>query len=138
MLKGLNYFVAFQTAEFLKGKVLTVTAVRDWEDYNTKQPLGTKVEVTVTADNTVYPPAKDGQPISNLYEKFWLKVPDKVSFPIGAQVAPVNPVATIYGKYRNELSVRAEAIKGLSPAGSSPASVPVRPTAPANPSKALR
>ncbi|MBD5155661.1 MAG: hypothetical protein HDT15_11560 [Oscillibacter sp.] len=140
MLKNLRSFLVFQTAEFLKGKALMVTAIRDWEDYNTKQYLGTKVEVTVTADNTAYPPAKNGQQISNLYEKMWIKVPDKVSVPIGSLVAPVNAVGTIYGEYQNQLSIRADSITVLSAAGTAPttpAPAPARPVAPVNSGKSL-
>lgn len=140
MLKGLRSFIAFLIAEFLEGKTLTVTAVSDWLDYTTKQPLGTKVEVTVTEDNTAYPPGKNGQQITNLYEKMWIKVSKKVTVPIGAHIVPVKPVATVYGTYQNELSVRAEDIRVLPAAGSVPAApvpAPARPTAPANPGKTL-
>lgn len=125
-MKCLRFFLKFLFELFAQGKVFTVTGISDWVDYDTKQILGTKVEVTITEDNTAYPPGKNGQPISNLYEKMYWKVPKKVTFPIGTIVVPVNAEATVYGEYQNQLSVRVGDIK-VAPAS---ASVPVHTPTP--------
>ena len=111
MLKNLYHFERFDLIAFLMGKELTVTDCRPWKDRDSQQELGLKYEVAITKDKTAYPPAKDGRTASNLYEKFTVKVPKTLSVPIGAVVTIVNGTATIYGDYRNQLSVRAEDLK---------------------------
>ena len=110
-MKNLNQFQKFDLAAFLEGKELTVTGCRPWKDHDTQQELGTAVDVAFTKDNTKYLPTKDGRIMSNLFEKFAIKVPKVVSVPVGAVVTIVNGTATVYGDYRNQLSVRAEDVK---------------------------
>ena len=110
-MKNLNLFQKFDLTSFLLGKELTVTACGPWVDFDTHEEKGTKVEVAITKDNTAYPPAKDGRVVSNLFEKFAIKVPKAVSVPVGAIVTIVNGTATVYGDYRNQVSVRAEDVK---------------------------
>lgn len=49
------------------------------------------------------------------------KVERDINIPVGVQVVPVDGVATIYGDYRNQLSVRVADIKMVQPSGSAPA-----------------
>lgn len=114
-MRGLYHYLEFLLAEFLRDKILIVTGITDWTDYATKQILGTKVETTIVKDGTVYPPGKNGEQISNLYEKLYIKIPHKTSVNIGEQVIPVNGKATIYGQYRNQLSVKADDIRVVQP-----------------------
>ena len=44
--------------------------------------------------------------ISNLFEKMDWKIKREVNIPVGVQVVPVEGGATIYGEYRNQLSVK--------------------------------
>lgn len=110
-MKSLNAFLKFMLDQFLNGKELTVTSCGPWADFDTHEERGTKVEVAITKDMTDYPPAKDGRVVSNLFEKFTIKVPKAVSIPVGAVVTIVNGTATVYGDFRNQLSVRAEDVK---------------------------
>ena len=44
----------------------------------------------------------------SFYEKLALKVEKKPAVSVGDCVMPVNPVCTVYGDYRNQLSVRCD------------------------------
>lgn len=113
-MKKLNQFVKFLFEDFSRGKVYRVTGVRPWLDFTTKELLGTKVEVIVAEDNTVYD-TKNGETVTNLYEKLSFKIKKDVKIPVNARVIPVNPVAVVYGDYRNQLSVTADDIKVIAP-----------------------
>lgn len=113
-MKKLNQFVKFLFEDFSRGKVYRVTGVRPWLDFTTKELLGTKVEVIVAEDNTVYD-TKNGETVTNLYEKLSFKIKKDVNIPVNARVIPVNPVAVVYGEYRNQLSVTADDIKVITP-----------------------
>lgn len=114
-MKGLNQFAVFDFERFCQGKRFVATASKAWVDYETKQHLGSVVTVAITEDQTVYKPGKDGKAISNLFEKMDWKVEQDVNIPVGAQVVPVDGVATIYGEYRNQLSVKVADIKVIQP-----------------------
>lgn len=111
-MKHLNQF--FYTEAFFKEKELTVTGKREYHDFNTKQHLGTIVEVVISKDNTPYR-QKDGEHVTNLLEQLSLKVnKDIVDVPVGAQAIPVNPICSVYGDYHNKLSVVCEDVKFIS------------------------
>lgn len=114
-MKGLNQFASFDFARFCQGKRFVVTASKAWVDYETKQRLGTVVTVAITKDQTAYKPGKDGKAISNLFEKMDWKIEQDINIPVDVQVEPVDGVATIYGEYRNKLSVRVADIKVIQP-----------------------
>ena len=60
----------------------------------------------------MYPSGKDGTgEYSNLFEKFTVKVFKDINVPVGATVELVNPVGTVYGEFRNQLSVRADDVR---------------------------
>lgn len=101
----------FDIDRFLEHKAIQVTEVKPWEDFDHKgKVLGTVVEVVILEDETVYD-CKDGETVSNRYEKFKIKVPQRsISVVVGDFVAPVNPTATVYGEHRNQLSVKADNI----------------------------
>lgn len=106
----LYLFVRFDIIAFLLGKILTVTSLKTWKDYDSGKELGTAVTVAITQDETEYRPGEQG---ANMFEKFTIKVPvpiTNVTVKIGDVVTPVNPVATVYGQYRNQLSVKADDI----------------------------
>ena len=109
-MKGLAKFLRFDTAAFLRDKELQITARSELVEYGTGQHQGTKFTVAITADKTMYPSGKDGTgEYSNLFEKFTVKVFKDINVPVGATVELVNPVGTVYGEFRNQLSVRARA-----------------------------
>jgi len=110
-LKFLFLFEHFDADGFFADKVLQITNCSDWKDYKTKELRGTKVECVILVDNTDYGPTKDGKVASNAFEKITAKVPKQVSFPVGAHVKLINPKATIYGDYRNMLSITCDDIE---------------------------
>ncbi|WP_322353813.1 hypothetical protein [Paratractidigestivibacter sp.] len=110
-MRKLLQFNKFDMQAFSQGKVYLVTGISPWNDFTTKAHLGTKVEVVIAEDKTPYK-SNDGEVVSNAYEKLQFKVAkDNVSVPVGAQVVPVNPVATIWGDYHNKLSVKCDDVK---------------------------
>lgn len=108
-MKGLNGFVTFDWVSFAEGKVFIVTGCSEWIDFDSKSHLGTKVDVVIALDRTPYK-FKDGKEFSNRYEKISFKVQKDVSIPLDAKVMPKGVTATIYGEYRNQLSVKCEDI----------------------------
>uniref|UniRef100_UPI0006D1083B hypothetical protein n=1 Tax=Mediterraneibacter glycyrrhizinilyticus TaxID=342942 RepID=UPI0006D1083B len=79
-----------------------------------KRTHGTKVDVIIAEDNTAYD-IKNDEIITNQYEKLAFKIKKDVNIPMNARVIPVNPVAVVYGEYRNQLSVTADDIKVITP-----------------------
>lgn len=108
-MRGLSRFLTFLWLAFAEGKIFTVTGLRKWVDYTTKEPMGWLVDTVVTQDSTDYK-CKDGEAISNLHEKVSFKVrsASKPSVNVGDSVLPVNPECSVYGEYRNQLSVRCD------------------------------
>lgn len=113
-MKKLSQFTKFIFDDFSKGKVYRVTEVSPWTDFETKKHMGTKVGVVITEDTTLYA-TKDGEVVTNQYEKLTFKIKKDVTVPANARVVPVNPVAVVYGDYRNQLSVTADDIKVIAP-----------------------
>ena len=106
-MKKLNVFVKFDWRAFSSGKIFTATGTSPWKDQQ-GNVIGTRIETAITRDNTDY----GDTTVSNLYEKVTIKVPTPgVIIPIGAIVEPVSATATVYGEYRNLLSVKAAEIK---------------------------
>lgn len=114
-MKGLNGF--FDWSRFAHGKVFTATACMPWLDYETKQKLGTRIDVYISQDDTAYRHRKDGSVFSNLGEKFSIKVPGDVKVDIGSLVVPVDPEVTVYGQYNDKMSVQAKDIKVITGTG---------------------
>ena len=106
-MKNLGLFIMFKFMEFAKGKKFMVTEVTPWQDFKTKEVLGSAVTVVIIEDNTDY-----GKQGNNLYEKFKIKVRKQVNPPINSLVMPSGEVeATVYGDYRNMLSVTCDDIR---------------------------
>ena len=105
-MKYLSQFQSFDSTRFFADKVLIVTGIKDWLDNDTKEALGKKVELAIIKDDTSYN-QKEGEQASNLYEKVTVKV-NKRDFVISVntQVMLCDVTATVYGEYRNNLSVK--------------------------------
>lgn len=112
-LKKLRNFLKFDDVEFFKGKRLLSVNQQPWKDFKTGEVLGTKVETVIMQDKTDYG-LKDGEVVSNLYEKLTFKIPKVIEIPMNVEIRPKNPVATVYGDYQNQLSITAEDIEVLS------------------------
>ena len=93
--------------------MLSATSCGPLKDFETKQVTGSKVVVVITKDETHYKPKADGTAITNLFEKITVKLPGKMglNIPVGSVVELINPTGTVYGEYRNQLSITADDIK---------------------------
>ncbi len=109
-MKKLNNFLYFDFEEFIKDKRLMTIGQQPWKDFTTGNVIGTKVEVVIASDKTNYQ-NKEGEVVNNLYEKLIIKVPSNVDIAMNTEIIPINAIATVYGDYRNQLSIVAEEIK---------------------------
>lgn len=112
-MKKINMFNNFDCEGFFKGKRLMSIGQQEWKDFKTGDVQGTKVEVVIAQDKTNYGVA-DGEVINNMYEKLSVKVPMQITVPMNVEVKLINPTATIYGDYRDKLSVTADNIEVVS------------------------
>ena len=95
-MNGLKSFMKFDWDDFADEKEFTVKSTSDWTDYNTKEKLGTKIEVVISKDDTTYP-GKKGNEVSNIFETLFFKVKKEVDVSPKKKVVPVNPTVTAYG-----------------------------------------
>lgn len=118
-MKRLNDFMEFRLADFIRDKTLRVTGIKPWyEDKERTKQVGDSLEVACARDNTLHTNAKTGEQLRgiNLYEKFTVKVPpEHSSVKIGDYIEIIDGKGTIYGDYRNNLSVRAKVIRVINP-----------------------
>lgn len=109
MLRHLREHERFDLEGFLRRMELMVTNISAWDDYATKARLGTKVEVVIIKDDTPYQPGADGTVQTNLFEKLVFKVrKNDVTVKVGDRVVPKGAEATVYGDFRNQLSITAD------------------------------
>jgi hypothetical protein len=113
-MKKLGLFTSFDFNAFSKGKQFMSTGVREWKDHETGAILGTKIEAVIVKDRTDYGASKYGEKISNLFEKVIFKVRASIDVPLNVEIVPVNAVATVYGEYRNQLSITADDVQVVS------------------------
>lgn len=109
-MKKLSQFLKFDFNLFSEGKMYRVIGFSEWLDYQTKAHLGTKIETVIAKDQTPYK-QKEGETVTNLYEKLVFKIKKDVKVPVNSYIMPVNAVAVVYGDYRNNLSVTADDIR---------------------------
>ncbi len=112
-MKKLNMFTYFDFDEFAKGKRFTSIGKQPWKDYDSGKIKGVKVEAIIAQDKTNYGD-QEGEIINNIYEKLTFKVPMDIDVPMNVEIRPVNAIATVYGEYRNQLSITAENIEVIS------------------------
>lgn len=109
MLKRLAEFRQFDWERFADGKTFVTSGVRPWfefrDGHRTDNRLGTSVEVVILHDHTKYRD-RDGEQVTNRFEKLVFKVPQVIDIPVDAQVVPVDVVATVYGEFQNQLAVK--------------------------------
>ena len=136
-MKKLSSFNTFNFAAFAKDKDFQVTGVSKWLDFDTREELGTKVSTAITRDDTPYP-QKDSEQVSNLYEKIDFKVSKgSTQVKIGDYVEPVNAVATVYGDFRNQLSVKCDDIKVVQRSSQTQQTTSPTPPTPTQATKAM-
>ena len=109
-LHHLSQYQSFDFERFAQGKVFLCTGCSPWIEHNTKRKLGTRVEVVIIKDNTQYNTAPDDT-TNNLFEKLVFKVAKELNVPSQVHVIPIGATATVYGEYRNMLSIKCEDIR---------------------------
>ena len=111
-MKGLQQFLRFDWEAFFEDKKMKTIGYEEWRDYATQSIRGGKIIAVIVSDKTAYKAKSDGQVINNLYEKVAIKVPKQLSnVPMNAEVQLINPTVTVYGEYKNGLSIIAEDVK---------------------------
>lgn len=127
-MHNLGQFLEFRTQDFLRGKKLQFVDKSNWVDRDTGALLGTRVDLVIIEDGTEYKSKSDGTPArTNRFEKITVKVPGAVSLPDDALVELVNPVGTVWGDYRNQLSLKADEVREIAPVAAKPAAKPPMP-----------
>lgn len=110
-LKKLSSLLNFDNREFFENKTFLLFGIEDWQEFKTKKVLGAKYKVVIFEDNTNY---GGDMSVSNAGESLTVKVEGvkAVAYDGRARkVRLINPQATIYGEFRNELSVKADAVE---------------------------
>ena len=110
-MKKLNKFLKFDLVAFVKGKTFEVVEVKPhfvYENGEKKESDGVTIKVAITSDSTDYGDAD----VTNKFEQFGIKcigadlIQAREKFHIGDVVELIKyKKATVYGKFRNELSV---------------------------------
>lgn len=113
-LKKLSKFVFFDFEEFARKKKFLSIGQSPWKDFSTGNISGTKIEVVIAQDRTDYGEVPEGEVVSNIYEKLTIKVPKQIEVPLNVEVRPINAIGSVYGDYRNQLSITAEDIEVVS------------------------
>lgn len=127
-MHNLGQFLEFRTQDFLRGKKLQFVDKSNWVDRDTGALLGTRVDLVIIEDGTEYKSKADGTPArTNRFEKITVKVPGAVSLPDDALVELVNPVGTVWGDYRNQLSLKADEVREIAPVVAKAAAKPPMP-----------
>ena len=111
-MKALNQFQTFDWAKLSEGKQFAVTQVSEYTDFDTGAHLGTKVEVVIIVDKTPYQ-FREGNEFTNRFEKLVFKCTKDLDIPLDARVEPKGVTATVFGDYRNKLSVKCDDVTVL-------------------------
>lgn len=104
-LKKLGMFTSFDFEKFSYGKRFLLISLSEWKNFDSGALLGTKAEAVILQDKTDYGQSGDANHVTNLYEKLIFKVPQKLNIPLSTEIKPINPKATIFGEFRNQLSI---------------------------------
>jgi len=117
-LADLKRYMHVDSDAVFKNIELTVTGIKPWLDYETKQPLGYRVDTVITADSEDHPPKANGEEVSNLYRPLTLKctASTKPNINIGDRVRPVSPLCKIWGPYLNQLTTTCDDVVVTPPA----------------------
>lgn len=118
-MQKLNMFQKFDLQSFLENKSLEVASFKEHKKYEDGKPVGidgVAITVAVVRDNTDY-----GTPgISNLYQTFNIRINGATLEEVSTRFSPGDSVmlirydkASIYGEYRNQLSVQCNDINDL-------------------------
>lgn len=109
-MKKLNKFLSFDWEAFAKGKTFMATECKPWLDYDSKKVLGTKVGFIIIEDKTDYDVPEGETAVSNTWEKGVIKICKEINIPEKSVIQPKGVIASVYGEYRNQLSIEAKEI----------------------------
>lgn len=109
-MRKLAQFLTFDWQRFVEGKTLLTIGSSDWVDFTTKNLLGTRVELVISQDKTKYD-LNEGEQVSNIFEKFIVKIPEQITVPLNKHVILHGVIAKPYGDFQQHLSVSAEKIE---------------------------
>lgn len=109
-MKKLSMFNKFDWEAFAKGKKFMAIGCREWRDYDTQEKKGIKLDFLIVEDKTDYGIQKDEEMATNVWEKGTFKIPKDIEIPENVQIVPKGVKATVYGEFRNQLSIEAEDI----------------------------
>ena len=112
-MKYLNQFLKFDWELFSKNKRFVSIGKRHWTNFETKEHLGTLIDAIIYKDDTPYK-QKEGEITSNAYEKVTFKVAKDIDIPMNVEIQATNVDATVYGDFREKLSITAEDITVVS------------------------
>lgn len=112
-MKKLSIFLNFNWEAFAKDKTFMVTECKPWLDYETKKVWGTKVGFIIIEDKTNYN-APEGETVSNAWEKGVIKIRKELNIPEKSIIQTKGVIASVYGEYRNQLSIEADEITVIS------------------------
>lgn len=118
-MKHLGDFNYFDWTGFAKDKKFQVVSVNPWKDTNGRFQ-GTKVEVVIMEDHTKYVLRQGETAVTNAFEKLIFKVEGDqlLEVAVGSIVEALEVKATIYGDYRNNLSVKCKDVMTITGNGS--------------------
>jgi len=110
MSKKLGLFQHFEADKFLKDKTLLALAVEPFVN-DDKIQIGYKVTVVVYDDSTDY----GNSDVTNAGDSYKVKIQNMQmnQFELPVMVKLVKPIGTVYGDYREKLSLSAENIIAL-------------------------
>jgi dihydroxyacetone kinase-like predicted kinase len=108
-MKKLLEFLKFDWQAFAKDKKFRAIGTREWKDFDTGKVLGTIVDCVIWEDHTEYK-QREGEKVSNRFEKIAFKVPKEVTVAEDTLVEPQGVTATVFGDFRNQLSCRADSV----------------------------
>lgn len=108
-MKKLGNFLSFNWEAFAKDKTFMAIECKPWLDYETKKVWGTKVGFIIIEDKTDYN-VPEGETVSNVWEKGVIKIRKEINIPEKSIIQPKGVVASVYGEFRNQLSIEAKDI----------------------------
>lgn len=107
-LKKLRQFAPFNFPKFSEKIDLRCVASQPWIDFDSKANLGTKYTLIILQDATDY----GNKDITNAGQTFDVKVPGEAKpFKPLSKIKLIDPTATIYGDFQNQLSVKANDVE---------------------------
>ncbi|KXU01360.1 hypothetical protein SCODD09_01383 [Streptococcus constellatus] len=112
-LKKLNSFTKFDAEAFLTNKSIIAISDEEWKEKDGDQYIvrGRKVKCLIFSDNTDYGKGAEDRDL-NAGEQLVIKVPQTTLAPYqkGNRISLINPSGTVYGEFRNQLSLKAEKV----------------------------